>query len=382
MKRVYLDHNATTPVHEEARNAMLGLLSEGFGNPSSLHWAGREAAPHLKLARRQCAGLINASPEEVVFTSGGSEGDNMAIKGVLMKAGKGSHCITSEVEHPAVYSTCKFLEPFGFDVTYVRVDQGGVVDPEEVRRAMRPGTALVSVMLANNETGAINPIKEIASIAREHGALIHTDAVQGVGKIPMDVKGLGVDMLTASGHKYGAPKGVGFQYVRKGVEIFPLISGGHHEHGLRAGTENVPGIAALGAAGELAMRGMDERAGRIGAMRDRLEAGILVKVPGARVNGDPARRIYNTINMSFRGLEGEALMALLDSEGIAVSTGSACSSGEPSRILGAMGLDALSSRGALRFSLGYDTSDEDIDYVLEVLPRLANRLLEMSPVKD
>ena len=299
-----------------------------------------------------------------------------------MKAGKGSHCITSEVEHPAVYSTCKFLEPFGFEMTYLNVDQGGVVDPEEVRRAMRPGTALVSLMLANNETGAINPLKEIASIAREHGALMHTDAVQGVGKIPVDVSDLGVDMLTASGHKYGAPKGVGFQYVRKGVEIYPLISGGHHEHGLRAGTENVPGIAALGAASALAMRGMDGRAGRLGALRDRLEAGILDRVPGAQVNGDPARRIYNTINMSFRGLEGEALMALLDAEGIAVSTGSACSSGEPSRILGAMGLDALSSRGALRLSLGYDTSDEEIDYVLEVLPRLANRLLEMSPVKD
>lgn len=380
MKRVYLDHNATTPVLPEAREAMLGLLAEGFGNPSSLHWAGREAAPHVVRARNLCARLVGASPEEIVFTSGGSEGDNMAIKGALMKSGRGSHCITSEVEHPAVYSTCKFLETFGFEMTFVKVDRGGVVDPEDVRRAMRPETALVSIMLANNETGALNPVSEITAIARDRGALMHTDAVQGVGKIPVDVNGLGVDMLTSSGHKFGAPKGVGFQYVRKGVEIYPLISGGHHEHGLRAGTENVPGIAAIGAASEAAMNGMEMRMERIGSLRDRLERGLIESVPGAQINGDSSRRIYNTINISFRGLEGEALMALLDSEGIAVSTGSACSSGEPSRILGAMGVDALCSRGALRLSLGHDTTDEDIDYVLEVLPRLAKRLLSMSTV--
>ena len=381
MSRVYLDHNATTPVHPEVLEAMLPFLTDGFGNPSSTHWAGLEVAPHVDRARASVARLIGAKPEEIIFTGGGSEGDNMAIKGVLMRAGKGAHCVTSEVEHPAIYSTCKMLEGYGFECTFVPVDEFGIVSPEDVRKAMRPETVLVSIMFANNETGAINPLAEIADIVRQYGALMHSDAVQCVGKIPVNVDNLGVDMLTASGHKFNAPKGVGFQYVREGVETVPLISGGSQEFGMRAGTENVPGIVGIGAACKVAMREMRKRLDELGAMRDRLARGILDAVPGVKVNGHADRRVYNTLNMSFPGIEGEALMTLLNQEGIAVSTGSACASdsGKPSRVLGAMGLDAVQSRGTLRMSLGHGNTEEDIDYVLEKLPPLANRLIEMSP---
>lgn len=381
MKRIYLDHNATTPVRPEVREAMMPFLEESFGNPSSIHWAGAELGAHIEQARSSCARLMGAEPKEIVFTSGGSEGDNMAIKGILMRAGKGSHCVTTTVEHPAVFSTCKFLEEYGFEMTYLPVDASGAVSAEAVKAALRPETALVSVMLANNESGAITPIAEISGVVRAHGAVMHTDAVQAVAKEPMDVKALGVDMLTASGHKFGAPKGVGFQYVREGLEVLPLISGGHQEHGLRAGTENVAGIAAMGKACELAGAEMTTRRAELAAMRDRLEAGILKSVPGVQVNGASGPRVCNTTNITFKGIEGEALLALLNREGIAVSTGSACSSGagEPSRVLTAMGLDALCSRGALRVSLGYGITDGDIDRVLEVLPPIANRLMEMSP---
>jgi cysteine desulfurase len=381
MRQVYLDHNATTPIRPEVREAMLPFLGEKFGNPSSAHWAGRGIAGHIEEAREHAARLIGASPKEVYFTSGGSEGDNMAIKGVVMRYGKGCHVVTSSIEHPAVYSTCKLLEPFGFEATYVAPNAEGMVEPEKVREAMRDNTVLVSVMLANNETGVINPLKEISAIARERGAVMHTDAVQGVGKIPINVDELGVDILTASGHKFNAPKGVGFQYIREGVEVLPIISGGGQERGLRAGTENVAGIAALGRSCELAHLEQDERMRTIGALRDRLEKGILAAVPETRVNGSGAPRVYNTANISFKYIEGDALMDMLDSQGVAVSTGSACSSesSEPSRILVQQGLDVLCSRGALRLSLGWGTSDDDIDYALEVLLPIANRLLEMSP---
>lgn len=382
MRKVYLDHNATTPVHPDVLEAMLPFLGESFGNPSSHHWAGRAVVSHIEEARALVARLIGARPEEIVFTGSGSEGDNMAIKGVLQMAGRNTHCITSEVEHPAVYKTCAQMEELGYEITFLPVDEHGIVSPADVRKALRPETALVSIMLANNETGSINPIAEIAEDVRRHGALMHADAVQGVGKIPVNVDAMGVDMLTASAHKFNGPKGVGFQYVREGIEAFSLVTGGSQERGLRAGTENVSGIVGLGAACKLSIKKMRERIDRIGAMRKRLEDGVLGAVPRAKLNGHPDRRVYNTLSVSFPGIEGEALMSMLDHAGIAVSTGSACASdsSKPSRVLGAMGLDSICARGTLRMSLGYGITDEDIDYVLEMLPPMANRLFQMSPV--
>jgi cysteine desulfurase len=381
MRKVYFDHNATSPVHPEVRDAMLPFLGEHFGNPSSSHWAGRDVAGHVRRAREQIAALLHAHPSEIIFTGSGSEGDNLALKGVLMRKGAGAHVITAETEHPAVFSTCKALERQGFTVTYVSVGKDGMVDPDDVKRALRKDTAIISIMYANNETGVINPVREIATMAREHGVLFHTDAVQAVGKIPLDVEDLGVDLLTASGHKYNAPKGVGFQYIREGIELLPLISGGHQEHGVRAGTENVAGVVALGTASEIAARDMPERVRTLGALRDRLEEGILREVPEAVVNGNRENRMYNTANVSIKFVEGDALMSLLDRAGIAVSTGSACASGEtePSHVLTAMGIEPLVSRGALRFSLGLGSTEEDVDYCLEVLVPLAKKLQKMSP---
>jgi cysteine desulfurase len=381
MRKVYFDHNATSPVHPEVRDAMLPFLGEHFGNPSSSHWAGRDVAGHVRRAREQIAALLHAHPSEIIFTGSGSEGDNLALKGVLMRKGAGAHVITAETEHPAVFSTCKALERQGFTVTYVSVGKDGMVDPDDVKRALRKDTAIISIMYANNETGVINPVREIATMAREHGVLFHTDAVQAVGKIPLDVEDLGVDLLTASGHKYNAPKGVGFQYIREGIELLPLISGGHQEHGVRAGTENVAGVVALGTASEIAARDMPERVRTLGALRDRLEEGILREVPEAVVNGNREDRMYNTANVSIKFVEGDALMSLLDRAGIAVSTGSACASGEtePSHVLTAMGIEPLVSRGALRFSLGLGSTEEDVDYCLEVLVPLAKKLQKMSP---
>jgi cysteine desulfurase len=382
MRRIYLDHNATTPIHPEVREAMLPFLGEHFGNPSSSHWAGQAVAAPLKEARERCAALVNAAPPEIVFTSGGSEGDNMAIKGIAMRHGKRGHIVTSTIEHSAVGKTCRLLEDFGFAVTYVPADRFGMVSARAVAAALRDDTVLVSIMLANNETGTINPVAEIASLCRARGITVHTDAVQAVGKIPLDVRALGVDMLTASGHKYNAPKGVGFQYVRGGVEILPLISGGSQERGLRAGTENVAGIVALGTASAIAMREMEERRRMIGALRERLERGLIEGIPHTVLNGHPTERVYNTANLSIKYIEGEALMALLGLEGIAISTGSACHSetSEPSHVLTAMGLDPLCSRGALRFSFGFGLSEGDIDHCLAIIPPLARRLQEMSPL--
>ncbi len=382
MRKVYFDHNATTPIHPEVKEVMLPFLSEKFGNPSSIHWAGREVRAYVEEAREKVAKMINAEPSEIVFTSCGSEGDNMAIKGVLMgNLKKGRHMITTCVEHPAVYRTCQFLEKFNFEVTYVPVDAYGMVDPDDIKKAIRKDTVLISVMYANNETGNIFPIKEIANIAKEHDIIFHTDAVQVVGKIAIDVKDLGVDLLTASGHKFNAPKGVGFQYIRKGLDILPLISGGHQERGLRAGTENMAGIVALGKACEIAVNTMDEKAKVVSELRDRLERGILEKIQDTVINGHPKNRLYNTTNISFKYIEAEALLVMLDMHGIAVSTGSACSSGatEPSYVLTAMNLDPLCSRGALRFSLGYGNTVEDVDYCLEVLPPLVEKIRKMSP---
>lgn len=382
MRKVYFDHNATTPIHPEVREVVLPFLSEKFGNPSSLHWAGREVRSYVEEAREKVAKMINAEPSEVIFTSCGSEGDNMAIKGVLMgNLKKGRHMITTIVEHPAVYKTCKFLEKFDFEVTYVPVDSYGMIDPDDIRKAIRKDTVLISVMYANNETGNIFPIKEISKIAKEQGIIFHTDAVQVAGKIPIDVKDLGVDILTASGHKFNAPKGIGFQYIRKGLEILPLISGGHQERELRAGTENMIGIVAIGKACEIALQTMDKKAKEIGMLKERLEKGILERVPDTVVNGHPEKRLYNTSNISFKYIEAEALLVMLDMQGIAVSTGSACSSGatEPSYVLQSMNLDPLCSRGALRFSLGLGNTIEDVEYCLEVLPPIVEKIRKMSP---
>jgi len=382
MRKIYLDHNATSPVHPEVRKAMLPFLEEKFGNPSSSHWAGREVREHVEKARNSVAALIGADPTEVFFTASGSEGDNMAIKGVLMQhfREKG-HIITSAVEHPAVLKTCTSLERFGFEVTIVPVDGQGMVDPDDIRKAIRLDTRLITIMYVNNETGNIFPIKEVSAIAREFGIPFHTDAVQAIGKIPVDVNDLDVDILSGSGHKFNAPKGVGFQYLRTGMNILPLISGGHQEGGFRAGTENIPGIVALGKACEVAQKKISAHEGRIRNLRDRLERGILDTVPSTRLNGHPDLRVDNTANISFQYIEGEALLVLLDMDGIAVSTGSACSSGsqEPSHVLKAMGLDPLCSRGAIRFSLGLGNTDEDIDLCLESVRKHADRLLKMSP---
>ncbi|MDA8172989.1 MAG: aminotransferase class V-fold PLP-dependent enzyme [Nitrospiraceae bacterium] len=390
MKKVYLDHNATTPVHRETIDAMLPFLAADgrFGNPSSLHWAGREAREAVERARQSVAALIGAWPDEIFFTSGGTEGDNMAIKGVLFssmkKTGKLGHVVTTAIEHPAVLHVCRQMEEQGFGAAYAPVDGQGMADPADVKKAVRPDTVLVSVMYANNETGNILPVSEMARMAHEKGVIFHTDAVQAVGKAPIDVKVIGADILTASGHKFGAPKGIGFQYVRRDVqpEIWPLIAGGGQEKGLRGGTENVPGIIALGKACEIAQREMAAKAGRIKKLRDRLEDSILKNIPETVLNGHKEKRIYNTSNISFKYIEADAILTMLDMKGIAVSTGSACSSGdsEPSHVLTAMGLGPVRSRGALRFSLGHDNTEEDVDYCIEALAPIVERLLAMSPL--
>ncbi len=399
MKLVYFDHNATTPVHPEIKNAMLPFLGEAFGNPSSSHQAGREARMAVEKARGQVAALINAEPDEIVFTSGGTEGDNHAIKGVLFnflrhghqwhghqwRGGqwRGGHAITTAVEHPAVLESFMFMKKFfGFETTCLPVDGSGMPDPDDLKKAIRADTVLVSIMTANNETGNIFPVREMARTAHEHGILFHTDAVQMTGKLPIDVKDLGVDLLTASGHKFNAPKGAGFQFIRKGTAAEALFSGGHQERGFRAGTENVPGIAALGMACELARTGMKEKMEHIRPLRDRLEEGILGSVSETVLNGHGKNRVYNTCNISFRYIEAEALLQMLDMRGICVSTGSACSSetAEPSHVLQAMGLSPVCSRGAVRFSLGLGNTAEEVDYCLYVLPPLVRRLQEMSPL--
>ncbi|MDA8156913.1 MAG: aminotransferase class V-fold PLP-dependent enzyme [Actinomycetota bacterium] len=390
MKKVYLDHNATTPVQREAIDAMLPFLAAAgrFGNPSSLHWAGREAREAVERARQSVAALIGAGPDEIFFTSGGTEGDNTAVKSVLFssmkKTGRRGHVVTTAIEHPAVLHVCRQMEELGFGAAYAPVDGQGMASPDDVKSAIGPDTVLVSVMYANNETGNILPVSEMARAAHEKGVIFHTDAVQAVGKAPINVKEIGADILTASGHKFGAPKGIGFQYVRRKVqpEIWPLIAGGGQEKGLRGGTENVPGIIALGKACEIAQREMAAKAERIKKLRDRLEDSILKNIPETVLNGHREKRIYNTSNISFKYIEADAILTMLDMKGIAVSTGSACSSGdsEPSHVLTAMGLGPVRSRGALRFSLGHDNTEEDVDYCIEALAPIVERLLAMSPL--
>jgi cysteine desulfurase len=382
-RRVYLDHNATTPVHPSAAAAAQEILGNIFGNPSSLHWAGREARRYLDDARVQIARLIGAKPGEIIFTSGATEANNQAIKGVVHAlAARGNHIVTTRVEHPAVLNTCAFLESKGCSVTYVDVDCNGLVDPDDIRKAIRKETILVSVMLANNETGTLLPIGEIGRIAHEAGVLFHSDMVQGLGKIDIDMSGLNVDFAAFSGHKVYAPKGVGALYVREGLDIENLVHGGSQEMGRRGGTENMIGIAAFGKACEVAMDDMAEQASTMEFLRTRLLDGLMERIEHVRLNGDPVRRLPNTLNMSFEFVEAESLMIALDLAGIAVSSGSACSSGstEPSHVLLAMGIEPTVCQSAIRMSLGRDNSEDDIEYALGKIPGVVERLRNMSPL--
>lgn len=383
MRRVYLDHNATTPLAPEVLRAMTPYLTEEFGNASSIHSVGQRARAGVEQARSQVAALLGAREKEIVFTSGGTEADNLAIRGVVGASQRArKHVITSAIEHHAVLNTCQALEAEGVSISYVPVSRGGLVDPEEVRRALTPDTVLITIMHANNELGTVQPIAEIAAIAREHKIPFHTDAVQAVGKLPLDVNELGVDLLSLSAHKFYGPKGVGALYIRRNLPLKPLLFGGHHERDRRPGTENVAGIVGLGAAAELATAHLKNEASRLAALRDELEARLLDRVPHAGFNGDRARRTPNTTNLYFDFVEGEPLVIALDLKGIAVSTGAACSSGavEPSHVLTAIGLPAERARASLRFSLGRSTTRDDIDYVGEVLPAVVEHLRELSPL--
>ena len=383
MKRIYLDYAATTPTHPEVVKAMLPYFSDAFGNPSSLYSYGLEARQAIELARMKVAQAIGARNEEIVFTGGGSEANNFAIKGVAYaNVRKGNHIITDVIEHPAVLETCRFLEKRGFKVTYLPVDKYGLVDPEKVREAITERTVLISIMQANNEIGTIQPIDEIGKIAHKAKVYFHTDAVQTTGHIPVNVNELKVDMLSMSAHKFYGPKGVGVLYTRKGTKIVSLIHGGEQESGRRAGTENVPGIVGLGKAIELAGFEMSEEAERLNVLRDKLIKGILEKIDKVELNGHPEQRLPNNVNFSVDYIEGESTCLNLDLEGICISTGSACSSSssEPSHVLLGLGLSHEKARSSLRFTLGRLTTEKDIDRVLEVLPRSVARLRAISPL--
>lgn len=383
MKRIYLDYAATTPTRPEVVEAMLPYFTEVFGNPSSIHFCGQEAKKAIEEARVKVAGLIGARDEEIVFTGSGTEADNFALQGVAYaNESRGNHIITSSIEHHAVIETCKFLEKRGFKVTYLPVDGYGMVDPGDIKKTITDKTILISVMHANNEVGTIEPIAEIGKIAREAGIYFHTDAVQTAGHIPVDVKKLGVNLLSISAHKLYGPKGVGALYIRKGTRLVSFMHGGEQERGRRASTENVPGIVGFGKAVELALQEMDEEEKRLTFVRDRLIKGILDKIEYTRLNGHPVKRLPNNVNVSIDFIEGESMCLNLDLEGICTSTGSACSSSslEPSHILLAMGISHEQARGSLRFTLGRWTSEEDIIRVVEVLTEIVTKLRAMSPL--
>ena len=381
-KTVYLDNNATTRVAPEVRDVMEPFFNDLYGNPSSMHAFGGQVAKFVARAREEAAAFINASPEEIIFTSCATESDNTAIRGAAEFFGRGTKIITSAVEHPAVLQPCRRLKAQGHEVVELPVDHIGQIDVERLRAELK-GTknAVVSMMWANNETGTVFPIEKIAEVCREAGATLHTDAVQVAGKIPVDVKKVPVDMLSMSGHKFHAPKGIGLLYVRKGVRFKPFMLGGHQENGRRAGTENVPYIVGLAKACELARIGMAAEAEKLTALRDRLEAGILASCPNVRVNGDRANRLPNTLNISFEYIEGEAIAYHLSDLGICISTGSACASGslDPSHVIRAMGVPFIAVHGSVRFSLSRYNTDEEIDYVLEKLPPVIKNLRELSP---
>lgn len=381
-RQVYADNNATTQVDEQVIAEMLPYLREFYGNPSSMHYFGGQVEKKLTEARERVASMLNAEPTEIIFTSCGTESDNMAIHSALMSAPEKRHIVTTKVEHPAVLNYCKQLSKRGYGVTFLSVDRQGMLDMNEVRDSIHDDTAVVSIMHANNETGVIFPIVEVGRIAKEKGALFHTDAVQTAGKVPIDLQKLDmVDMLALSGHKFHAPKGIGILYVRRGTKFRPLLIGGHQERGRRPGTENTASIVAIGKAAELAALSLNDELTRVKGMRDRLEKELLARIPDALVNGHPTQRTPNTLNISFQYVEGEAILLMLSEAGIAASSGSACTSGslEPSHVLRAMGVPFTAAHGSVRFSLSRYNTEEDIDYIIEQLPPIIARLREISP---
>lgn len=384
MRRVYLDNAATTAVKPEVVQVMLPYFTEYFGNPSSLHGFAREARAGLDKARAQVAAALNATPDEIIFNGGGTEGDNTVLRGVAMRhVQKGKHIITTAIEHHAVLHTAEALKKeLGYEITYLPVDEFGRVTARQVAEAIRPDTILVSIMFANNEVGTLMPILEIGALCREHGVLFHTDAVQAVGHVPIDVRAMNIDFLSLSAHKFHGPKGVGALYVRKGLRLPPFIYGGGQEKSRRAGTENVPGIVGLGAAIELAVTNIERNNAHMIKLRDMLLDGISASIPEVKLNGHPTERLSNNVNFSIRYIEGEGMLLLLDLNGIAASSGSACTSGslDPSHVLLAMGLPHEIAHGSLRLTLSDDTSEEDVAYVLNVLPKVVQRLRDMSPL--
>lgn len=383
MKQIYLDHAATTPTDQEVVKAMLPYFTDKFGNPSSIHSFGQEGRAAIEASREQIASLLGTKPDEIIFTSGGTESDNFTIKGVAFaNQRKGDHVITTSIEHHAVIEPCEFLEKRGFNVTYLPVDQNGLVDPDDVKKAISDKTILISIIHANNEIGTIEPIAEIGKIAKEKKIYFHSDSVQTFGHIPINVDELNVDLLSVSAHKLYGPKGIGALYVRKGTRITPFMQGGGQERRRRASTENVPGIVGFGKAVELAKKEMEGESKKLTSLRDKLIKGILEKIDHANLNGHPTQRLPNNVNFSIEFIEGESMLISLDMEGIAASTGSACTSGdlEASHVLLALGLSHELAHGSLRFSLGRATTDEDIDYVLEVLPTIVERLRLISPL--
>src|SRR5229473_7749509 len=388
MNRVYLDFNATTPVEPEVLDAMLPYFSGEFANAASIHTPGQRARAAVETAREQVAALIGARPQEIVFTSGGTESDNHAIFGVvaqpLLAVGSGEtakHVITTAIEHEAVLNACQALEKEGVRVTYLPTDHEGQIDLEELRRAIRPETVLITIMHGNNELGTVQPLEEIGRIAAEADVYFHTDAVQSAGKLPIDVNALGIDLLALSGHKFYAPQGIGALYIRGGTRLRQLLYGGHHQRGFRPGTENVPSIVGLGKAAEVAQKSLADDAARVSTLRDQLERELLTRIPQSRANAAAAPRTPNTTNITFPGIEGEALVIALDLKGLACSTGAACSSGavEPSHVLTAIGLPPEVARASLRFSLGRHTTPTDIDFALNVVPAAVAQLRELSP---
>ena len=384
MKTIYLDNNATTAVAPEVRDAILPYLNELYGNPSSMHTFGGQVADAVETAREQMAGLLGANPDEIIFTSCGSESDNAAIWSAIQTQPEKRHLITTRVEHPAVLSVMQHWERQGYRVTYLGVDNKGRLDLDEYAAALTPDTALASIMFANNEVGNIYPIQRMAEMAREKGVLFHTDAVQAVGKTPIDLSHLPADMLSLSGHKLHAPKGIGALYIRKGVRFRPFLRGGHQERGRRAGTENVPYIVGMGVAAQLALDHMQEERVQVAMLRDKLEAGLLERIPDCMVNGDVENRLPNTSNISFKNVEGEAILLMLDRLGICASSGSACTSGslEPSHVLRAMGVPFNYAHGSIRLSLSRYTIEDDVNFVIEHFPQVIETLRAISPFKN
>jgi cysteine desulfurase len=391
MNRVYLDYNATTPVEPEVLDAMMPYFSGDFGNAASIHTIGQKARAAVEMAREQVAALIGARPQEIVFTSGGTESDNHAIFGIAAASSGAEknetaprherHVVTTSIEHEAVLNACQALEQGGVPVAYLPVDRQGQIDLDDLRRAIRPETVLITIMHANNELGTVQPLDEIGRIAAQADVTFHTDAVQSAGKIPIDVNKFQLDLLSLSGHKLYAPKGIGALYIRGGTRLRQLLYGGHHQRGFRPGTENVTGIVGLGKAAEIARKSLSDDAVRVSAFRDKLQVGLLARVPHSRVNAAEAPRTPNTTNLVFPGVEGEALLIALDLKGLACSTGAACSSGavEPSHVLTAIGLPPEEARASLRFSLGHHTTESDIDFALQVVPAAVAQLRELSP---